>query len=246
MTALVRNCDHVAIVDGHIAQMVLRAKPRRWSYLRNLPERSFLRTMRSKQERTRNLVYGYIGGVSLERNVHSMLEGWKAFAKRRPDCRLRIVGILGGNQKYFTQRIQPLLNELRSTVQYRGPIPYEQVPDFFRSIDVSVTPSRDDHLPLRVGESLASRVPTIMRWGPYRKSIFGDKGIVYFEGGKPGESDQSADSKDARALSEAYEQALDHIDALRRDVWAREILTWEDDVRRLVDVYEAISKKRGH
>ena len=76
MKLLVRHCDHTTIVDPQIAQSVLQMRPRSWSFLRNLPEKDFLKAPTGTQIEQpshsgsqRGLVFGYLGAISRQRGI---------------------------------------------------------------------------------------------------------------------------------------------------------------------------------
>ena len=235
MKMLVRHCDHVTVVDPYFARRILRMRPRRWSYLRNFPEAGLFRGAReSPPRRGRGVVFGYIGVISPQRNVHNMLRAWHRFVKRHPECRMRIIGITKGNLAFFKQVVKPLL----SGVEFSGRIPYEEIPRFYQSIDVMVVPNRGDHYPLKLGEAMAAGVPIIARDGVMRRKLVGDKGVVYFKG------DEYDDEVEVEALERAFETALRNIDRLREEASSKDFPSWEGEVARLERIYMRLVKGR--
>jgi glycosyltransferase involved in cell wall biosynthesis len=225
------------VVDPYIAQMILRFKPKRWSLLRNLPERAFFtRVKREKFRPGKGLVFGYIGVISRQRNVEAMLMAWREFVKRHPDCRMKIIGLVESYQAYFDSAIKPLLDELETSVEFQNDIPYEEVPAFYRSIDVSVVPNKGDHFPLKLGEAIAAGTPLILRHGPMREKLFNHKGIVWFHTPKDGKQTEW------EILLEAFETAVNSYEKLSSDIQELKIPSWEDEVSRLIEVYQKLQK----
>lgn len=240
MKILVKHCDHVTAVDPYIAQKILRLKPKSWSLLRNLPEKdAFKQFRREKHHRRNGLIFGYIGVISRQRNVEAMLMAWREFVKKHPNCKMKIVGLVKGYQAYFDNAIKPLLEELVDSVEFQKQIPYEEVPAFYQSIDVSVVPNKDDHFPLKIGEAIAAGTPIILRHGVMREKLFNHKGMVWFY--TPKHEKQT----EYEVILQAFEKVILSYEELRKDIQKLKIPTWEDEVARLILKYKRLTNKDG-
>ncbi len=223
---LVRKSNHVTTVDPRLVQIILRMNNNvRWSYLRNMPEDAMFENVVyvDDEDHTR---YGYLGVIGAERRVDLLLKAWGEFTNKHNDCHLWIAGWVNQFDSYWKQHVEPYLGEHR--LHMLGRIPFRDVPTLYRKMDFIVIPNKGDHWSLKLMEAVAAGVPVIVRRGPLKERILGDKGVVYFD----------EDEDFPRALEESWKKQ----EKLKSEARARAktTQTWEDEVKRLVKVYESI------
>lgn len=98
----------------------------------------------------------YVGRLSSEKNVAALLEQFAIVQQLFPDSHLAIFG--KGPQKVELQKQVKELG-LDPFVQFRGGVPYDEVPDWLAPADAFVTASTSEVHPLTVIEAMAAGVP---------------------------------------------------------------------------------------
>lgn len=100
----------------------------------------------------------FVGRMSGEKNVQTLLRAFAPVSREFPDARLLMIG--GG----------PELDDFRTLVQgmgiapqvlFTGPVPYEQMPGYLALADFFVTASISEVHPMTVLEAMASGLPVL-------------------------------------------------------------------------------------
>jgi glycosyltransferase involved in cell wall biosynthesis len=103
-------------------------------------------------------VVGYVGRLSRIKGVDLLAEGFRELSKRRPDARLLFVG--SGEEEPNLRAI--LKTEVASgLVHFSGDVPHEELPHWYRAMDVLVMPSRYENYSNAILEALACAVPFV-------------------------------------------------------------------------------------
>lgn len=98
----------------------------------------------------------YIGRIATEKNLDALLKQFAAARQIVPDLYLALIG-KGPNEEELRQLAEDL--ELGSTVQFRGVVPYDDVPNWLAAADAFVTASTSEVHPLTVIEAMAAGKP---------------------------------------------------------------------------------------
>lgn len=130
----------------------------------------------SRVEDTRCLRVGFVGRLDEQKGVPVLLEA----VASREDCSLEVVGD-GPSRKSLETRAQNL--GLGGRVRFRGSVRHDQLPDFYRALDVLVVPSLPTSNVLeqfsRVAvEAMACAVPVVASEVGTLPSIVGDHGVL--------------------------------------------------------------------
>lgn len=93
------------------------------------------------------------------KNVVTLLKAYQLFRKKRPQCKLRLIGpsFINGNPTIETWRNLDLLDG----VELLGPIQHEELKKYLDSASVFVTPSLEETFGNTLLESIARKVPVI-------------------------------------------------------------------------------------
>lgn len=98
----------------------------------------------------------YIGRLSTEKNLDVLLKQFAVARGLVPDLHLALIG-KGPHESELRQLAEDL--KLGSAVQFRGVVPYEEVPDWLAAADAFVTASTSEVHPLTVIEAMAAGKP---------------------------------------------------------------------------------------
>lgn len=98
----------------------------------------------------------YVGRLSSEKNLPALLEQFALAQGLLPDLHLAIFG-KGPQKAELHRQVQAL--GIESRVQFRGSVPYDEVPDWLVAADAFVTASTSEVHPLTVIEAMAAGVP---------------------------------------------------------------------------------------
>ena len=230
---IVKSSDHVTTVDPYLAQQIKRMKPKTLSYLRNLPQRDMFQDIPfGSSEDT--IDFGWFGSIDPNRRVCQLLQAWEQFISERDEvCHLWIYGWPSTNLKYYRKNIEPFFK--LDSVHNVGRVPFEEVPRYYREMDFIVAPNAGDHWQLKLGEAIAAHVPLIVRHGRLHHQLIGDRGVVYFR--------SSSIETDVPAILAALHQAADNLGRLKSEAKEKTPPYWEDDVSRLLRVYEKLAAR---
>lgn len=103
-------------------------------------------------------IVGYVGRLTRIKGVDILAEGFRHLAKIRSDARLLIVG--SGEEERNLRAI--LEAEIaRGLVYLAGDVPHEQLPNWYRAMDVLVMPSRYENFSNAILEGLACGIPFV-------------------------------------------------------------------------------------
>ncbi|MFW9846432.1 MAG: glycosyltransferase [Candidatus Thorarchaeota archaeon] len=225
--------DHVTTVDPHLAREVKRMKPKSLTYLRNLPSKDMFHEVPFASDSS-TIDFGWIGSIDPNRRVCQLLKAWKAFVEEQDkDCRLWVYGWPSTDKKYFREEISPFFS--LDTVNHVDRVPFDEIPFHYREMDFIVAPNAGDHWQLKLGEAIAAQVPLIVRHGKLHHKLIGDLGVVYFY--------STSKETDVPAILAALHEAADNLDRLKSEAKEKTPPYWEDDVRRLVEVYKRLVTK---
>lgn len=174
---------------------------------------------------------GYVGKIAYQRGVHSVVDALKLLSpsKKTLPLRLLIAGSYESNEKYWETRIRPSIDG--ESILYLGNVPFSQIAKVYRSFDFNVIPAEGDHWTLKLGESIASKVPIIIRSGLLHEKMLGNAAIYFADGGD-----------DALAIKDAIMNAIKSKKLYEERARKLTISSWEEEVARLVKVYETIRK----
>lgn len=100
----------------------------------------------------------FVGRMSGEKNVRTLLRAFAPVAREAPNARLMLIG--GGPElEDFRQTAQE--QGIGSQVLFTGPVPYEQMPGYLALADFFVTASVSEVHPLTVLEAMAAGLPVL-------------------------------------------------------------------------------------
>jgi len=120
----------------------------------------------------KTFVVGFVGRLSSEKNVQSLMVAFADFLKSIPTCKNMLLLIMGGGKE--EKRLMKLSKELQmgKHVVFTGYI--EDVPGTIHAIDVLVVPSFTEGSPIVILEAKASGIATIASNIPGIKEIIND------------------------------------------------------------------------
>ena len=137
------------------------------------------------------LLIGTAGGLSMNRDVHLLIEAFEQLIDKHKDLQLALAGPLDHN----------LSIPDNSRIHYIGNLPYDRVPYFMNSLDIAVVCYADDQFgkycfPQKTREFMACDVPVIAARAGSLKELFQDHPEWLYEPG------------DKRSLARTLEQRL--------------------------------------
>lgn len=261
-----RGVDLVTGSSGYIADLIRRAHPQvegRCVPLYNgfEPER-FMAAAGSGRGDRRPTNVVFVGRLSPEKGIHTLLEAMDLVCRERPDARLDLVGpqatlpleyivgisadprvrqlaayydgtICSDYQTYLRQRAGE--GALAGRVNFVGPVPQAELPRLYAAANVLANPSFSESFGMSLVEGMATGMPVVAT------RIGGMPEIVV-----PGTTGFLREAGDVQGL------AADLLDCLgsaaRRDelgaagrARALEVFTWEARARRLEGLFEGRS-----
>lgn len=106
--------------------------------------------------------FGYIGRISDEKNLLTLIRVMAEVRKRLPGAKLVLHGGAAHGSKY-AEELKRLINEkgLGDCVTLAGPYPQHDLPGILEGLDVMVTVSLDEVGPLTVKEAMMYRRPVV-------------------------------------------------------------------------------------
>ncbi len=98
----------------------------------------------------------YVGRIAVEKNLRVLLEQFAGAHQLVPDLYLALIG-KGPNADELRRYAEEL--ELGTSVQFRGAVAYDEIPDWLAAADAFVTASTSEVHPLTVIEAMAAGKP---------------------------------------------------------------------------------------
>jgi glycosyltransferase involved in cell wall biosynthesis len=228
---MIKFSDKVVTVDPRIGQRIRRYGAKEFSYLRNMPEEDMFALVPFELDPD-FIDFAYVGTFATARRTKELLIAWHGFKRGRPKCRLWLVGWDCSGDGYFEREMAPYIDN--KTVFYLGPVPFDYIPKIYRRMDFIVIPNMGDHWQLKLGESLAAKVPVILRDGPLHQMLVGSIGGVYFK--------SDGQMYEPLVIKDALITAFENREVLKDEAMSREPPYWESDVKKLVEVYKQIGE----
>jgi len=202
----------------------------------NPESRSKGQELRKKYALENYKLFGFTGRLNIKKVGHSknivgLLKAAKIVLERVPDSRF----VLGGTG---FEELRPKLEELgigEKTI-YLGQRPRQEVPHFFNVLDVVVCPALAEGFCFMIGEALALGRPAVATaLGAHKERIVhGETGIL--------------SSEQPEELAEAIIKILNNPDIGekfgRRAAEEYKKLTWENSVKKHLEVYEQVIDER--
>lgn len=141
------------------------------------------------------VVVGFLGRLSPVKYAECVIDAVALLRQRRPEVRLMIAGD-GGQRAILQQRAQ---RKLGDRAVFTGAIPYAQVKHYHAAMDVFMTASRSETMPLAYTEAMHLGTPIVAHATPGAADMIrdGDNGLLV-----PPE-------RNAQGLAEAVERVLD-------------------------------------
>ncbi len=206
----------------------------------------------------------FVGRVSPEKGLHTLLDAHKRVVERNPDVQLSIVGPNAPTPERFIVALsdEPNVSALSSLykrsymahledqvkdheltkVEFTGSISYQEVNGYYQKADLFVCPSFSDAFPLTVLEAMASGLPVVAsRVGGVPEAVVDeDTGLL-------------VESDDPEALANAISRVLEdsemresmRVASLER---AKELFSWDkiaEDLRRHYENLTANTSNHG-
>ncbi len=179
----------------------------------------------------------YVGRLSNEKNLDSLLEQFAVARELIPDLHLALIG-KGPQEAEFRELAQSL--ELDDAVQFRGVVPFDEVADWLAAADAFVTASTSEVHPLTIIEAMAAGKPVAAVQSPGISDIV-EPGVTGYLAHTPEGLDAAmvaliADPARARSMGAAARQTSHRFD-IRRTVRLtvelyEELLATRPDLRR--------------
>jgi len=103
-----------------------------------------------------HMVVGYVGRLSHIKGIDLLAEGFRELSKKRSDVRLLIIGT-GEEDRNLKAILKAEI--MRGVVHFTGDVPHEDLPEWYRVMDLLVMPSRYENYSNAILEGLACGVP---------------------------------------------------------------------------------------
>jgi glycosyltransferase involved in cell wall biosynthesis len=261
-----RGVDLVTGSSGYIADLIRRAHPQVEGHCVPLyngfePER-FVAAAGAGRGEGRPSTVLFVGRLSPEKGIHTLLEAMDLVCRQRPEARLRLVGpqvtlpleyIVGISEDPRVRALaayydgtacsdyQAFLRQraghgaLAGRVEFVGSVPQAELPKLYAEADVLANPSFSESFGMSLVEAMATGIPVVAT------RIGGMPEIVV-----PGVTGFLREAGDVEGLASDLLACLDS--AARRDELgaagrdrALEVFTWEARARRLERLFEGQS-----
>lgn len=258
-----RDVDAVVAVSGHVERLFRAAFPDYRgivSVVHNGVDTDLFCPAPMPREESDERRLLYVGRVSPEKGVHTLLEAFKIVAARFPHARLDLVGGRGAMPKRllvslsddplvralerfyapdgssdYPQRLDGLVRDagLQDRVTFHSYLPHKDIISYYQQADLVVNPSLSETFGISIVEGMACGVPVVgTRVGGMLDTIVGDVG-------------RAVPAEDPESLAKAMCEILDNR-TLARQLGAagrqRAItqFTWKARANRLLDVYRRV------
>jgi glycosyltransferase involved in cell wall biosynthesis len=183
-------------------------------------------------------VLGFVGSLKSWHGVEVLLAAFAALYRRRPDCRLLLVG--DGPMAEELQR-SAQAHGVQAAMCMTGAVDHARVPDYLAAMDVAVAPylPADDFYfsPIKVYEYMAAGKPVVAsRLGQITPLAAADL-LWAVEPGDPAALEQALETVLASTTAAAARAA-------RGREWVLSERTWAANARRVLDIAAACSAAR--
>jgi spore coat protein SA len=217
---------------------------------------------RSADDAGKPLVLLFVGRITPEKGLHTMIEAFACIADEFPRARLRIIGPeavtpreyiidlavrqpeLATLSRFYGRSYLAQLRDmvppgLRGRVDFRGPVPHAELAPWYASAHVLVNPSSSESFGMTLVEAMAQGLPVIAsRVGGMPEIVVdGETGLLI----APGETGALADAM-RRLLADAPLRDRMGQAGYRR---ASELFSWPAVARELEMLYEPIVRTKA-
>jgi len=177
-------------------------------------------------------VIGFSGELRAKKGLNALLLAFRELAQKRPASLLLVGGVRPGSDAETLQVFEKQNPDLQ--IYTIPPVALEKMPEYYRLMDVLVSPSLHDGLPNAVLEAMSCGLPVV---GTYAGGL--PDAIV------DGESGLLAPPGDAQALANAVENLLAEPDLRKRlgeqaRIRVQEKFTLQQELQGNLDVYQKI------
>jgi glycosyltransferase involved in cell wall biosynthesis len=119
-------------------------------------------------------------GLRKVKDVLHLLESWVELDNLIPQ--LKVI-IIGENQEQLVKERIESISKKYPFIQYVQPIPFDQMGQLYKSVDVVINTSIEEGQPTAIGEAMAYRIPVIVRDNAGNRSMVNHRetGYVYKE-----------------------------------------------------------------
>ena len=260
-----KHVDTIFCCSGHVMRRLLERFPGLENKVRVVFNGCDVERFTPREEQARSQAGEtqrvlFVGRISPEKGVHDLMDAFAAFAARRPEIQLDLVGGAGSLPADFLVGLSrdPLVRQLerfyqtdylgevkrripehlRERVIFHGNIGHDEIGAYYRAASVFVCPSLSDAFPLTVVEAMAAGLPVVASavGGIPEAVVDGETGIL-------------VEPDNPEALSRALSLLLDD-SALRRRMGAagREralrLFSWRAIGSEVASIYsQAISNR---
>lgn len=212
MEKLYRHKDRISIIRDGIDLDLFRNIPK-------LTEIERRKTEEIKAWKGDKKLLVYVGGLSDNKGVGELLEGFKSFASRIGGWKLLVGGFGSDEEKYkeFVKR-----NNLKEAVYFAGKVKYFSLPSYLALADAAIDPKNgSSEASGKLANLMAAELPIICFENDFNRSRVGEKGFYL------------------QALSELGEVLL-KIGTSEKINYNLEDLSEEKEVRKLFGIFERL------
>ncbi|MCB0058294.1 MAG: glycosyltransferase family 4 protein [Caldilineaceae bacterium] len=258
-----RAVHAVVAVSGHVERLFRAAFPNYdgiVDVVHNGVNTELFRPAAAAREDTDSQRLLYVGRVSPEKGVHTLLQAFEIVAARFPQARLDLVGgrgampmqllvglsddpLVSALQRFYQpdgssdypQRLDAMVRDagLEDRVTFHSYLQHSKIISYYQNADVVVNPSLSETFGISIVEAMACGVPVVgTRVGGMLDTIVDDVG-------------RAIPAEDPKSLAEAICEILDNRAlASRMGACGRERavtnFTWSARANRLLDVYHRV------
>ena len=199
----------------------------------------------------------FVGRISPEKGVHTLLSAWQRVVERCPEAHLHLVGPreplpaqfivklsedekvadlaqFYEEEKCLTQILRSMPRGIAHKVSFAGVVPHSKLVDFYREADVFVNASYSEGLPLPILEAMACSLPVVATsvGGIPEAVVPGQTGLLV----EPGDANSLADTL-LRLLQDDDLRLTMGRNARRRAV---ELFSWKHHAEEVLSHYRAL------
>lgn len=149
--------------DKFSRKFIFISNPVDLDHIENYSEKKVIE-LRKKYNLEGCFVLGFVGRLEKEKNLYRLIEFFREFLDffrlSNPDGKVKLILVGGGSEYNNLVKYVELLNIMDYFV-FTDKVPYDEIPNYFRLIDVFVSFSLTEVKPLSYLESLSAKVPII-------------------------------------------------------------------------------------